>query len=85
MVSVAWLFVFSKFIELTDTVSESLRRPCHCLLGRELGAQYTWCRCFLQLFWSDLVVLLSGITAEEAALGYCRDYFWQVIALEAVG
>jgi len=42
MVSVAWLFVFSKFIELTDTVSELLRRPCHCLLGGELGPSVFW-------------------------------------------
>lgn len=64
MVSVAWLFVFSKFIELTDTVSELLGRPC---AGGRLGLCWmgTWSRCFLQPFPSGLPVLLSGVTAGE--------------------
>lgn len=80
MVSVAWLFVFSKFIELTDTVSELLGRPC---AGGRLGLCWmgTWSRCFLQPFPSGLPVVsllgrsldygrshLQGELGDEAAL-----------------
>lgn len=82
MVSVAWLFVFSKFIELTDTVS--YEEALSLLAGQGVGALCAWGRCFLQPFQSDLAVLLSGITVKEATLGYCRGHSWHVIALEAV-
>lgn len=83
MVSVAWLFVFSKFIELTDTVSYC-EKALSLLSGQGLGAQCTWDRCVLQPFQSDLVGLLSGFITKKAMLGYCRGHSWHVIALEAV-